>query len=99
MEQESQYRGPERRRAHRKRIITAVEYSILGNPQGSGISKDLSERGFCFLLEQYMPTGVILKIKFNLPQDGEQIPIEAVGKVVWSEKTEGGYLTGLQFLT
>ena len=99
MEQESQYQGPERRRSPRKKVISAVEYTILGEPQGAGISKNLSESGFCFLLEQYMPPGVILKIRFNLPQNEEQIPIEAVGKVVWVEETEGGYLTGLQFLT
>jgi c-di-GMP-binding flagellar brake protein YcgR len=98
MKKDNQYSAHEKRKYPRKKIITGVDYTILTTPKGSGITRDLSEGGVGVVLDKYLPQGTIIKVKFNLLENGKEIPIETVAKVVWCKEAEGGYLAGLQFL-
>jgi len=94
MEQQSQ----DKRRWPRKRHITGVDYYVLATPHGSGIIKDVSVGGLSMLIDKHLMEGTILRLRFALPEQNINLPIEAVGKVVWSRKTESGYATGVQFM-
>jgi Tfp pilus assembly protein PilZ len=87
-----------KRRHPRKRHIGVVDYSVMLSPQGTGIIKNISEGGLCVIVEKYMPEGTLLKLRFQLPDSPRSSSIETAGKVIWIEKAEGGYATGIQFM-
>ncbi len=51
---------------------------------GSGLIKNISEGGICICMftEKILPLSMILKLKFNPPEQNEVIPIGAIEKVV-----------------
>jgi hypothetical protein len=99
MAQGNQFKGSDRRKHPRKKLITGVTYFVLATPQGVGIARNISEGGLGLFLDRYLPEGTIIKVKFDLPQEEGGSTIEAIGRVVWCKESEGGYLAGIQFLT
>jgi hypothetical protein len=90
--------SPDKRRWPRKKHITGVDYYVLTTPHGSGIIRDISEGGISMLIDRHLLEGTIIRLRFALPEQNINMPIEAVGKVIWTRKTESGYTTGIQFM-
>lgn len=86
------------RRYSRKDIATNVHYRVIVPSGGEAETKNISEGGLCIVVDKELPKGTILEIKFNLPSDKDS-PIETYVKVVWQEKTDEGFLTGVKFGT
>jgi hypothetical protein len=93
-----EHSAQDKRRWPRKKHITGVDYYIITTPHGSGIIKDVSVGGLSMLIDKHLTEGTIVRLRFALPEQDLDMPIEAVGKVVWARKTESGYVTGVQFM-
>ncbi len=88
----------ERRRYVRIDLCAQVEYEVLPMqmPPSQGETKNISAGGLCLLANEEMPTGTILHLKFYLP-DKDKTYVESLGRVVWQEKVDEGYFTGIEF--
>lgn len=99
MDEENLLPFGERRKHSRRKHITGITYSVLVSLDGVGVIKNVSEGGLCLILDRYLSPGTIIKVRFALPQDDQEIPIKAIAKVVWCKQTDAGYLTGIQFIS
>jgi c-di-GMP-binding flagellar brake protein YcgR len=98
MEQNKNPDRVERRKYPRKKIIMGVDYSVLATPQGTGVIKNISEGGVCILIDKFLASGTILKLKYYTQKKGEEVLVETVGKVCWCRQGDQGYLVGVQFV-
>ena len=85
----------ERRQYERKLMEFNLTYSS-DSRCGVGLSKDVSEGGMCAILDRDLPVGTALEMEFAFPS-GDSVPIEAFSKIIWTKKTEEGFLTGVKF--
>jgi CheY-like chemotaxis protein len=83
----------ERRRAYRVPVQAPVELTLPDSRKMEGILLDLSETGMDVLTAETQVPGVLLKFRFELPD--ETFHIEAHGQVAWA-KPNGQ--TGVHFL-
>ncbi len=66
-------------------------------PSGkAGLIQDMSEGGLCLILTKEFPSGTVLEVTYELPEE-ENRSVEKLVKVVWQRKTEEGILTGVKF--
>jgi c-di-GMP-binding flagellar brake protein YcgR len=84
------------RKHHRTEIFADVIYKVISPLKGMGLSRNFSQGGLCLLLNHELPPGTILELKYRLPHE-EQRLIETRAEVVWQNKTEMGYLTGVKY--
>lgn len=86
----------------RRSYITNVSYRVVGNEKATipvkdeGLTQNISEGGLCLIVNRELSPGAVLELKFELPEEKSN-PIETRVKVVWQEKIETGYLTGVKF--
>ena len=85
----------ERRRQTRKNVVTHITYRVIAHSGGVGQTKNISERGLCFILQKELSVGTILEVKFELPGQGS-VPVETFVKVIWCKRIEEGFLTGVK---
>jgi hypothetical protein len=86
----------------RKSYVTNVSYRIFADKNAiipikdEAFTQNISEGGLCLLVNKELSPGVVLELKFELPGKKSN-PIETRVKVVWQQKIEKGYLTGVKF--
>ena len=88
----------ERRRFIRVDVCSEVEYVILPMKERvlKSESRNVSQGGICFLSKEEISKGSFLHLKFHIPDSGRTF-IECLGKVIWQDSVDGGYLTGVEF--
>jgi len=86
----------------RRSYVTNVSYRVVVDEKATipvkdeGLTQNISEGGLCLIVNRELSPGAVLELKFELP-DKNSNPIETRVKVVWQEKIETGYLTGVKF--
>jgi hypothetical protein len=85
-----------KRKHHRTEMFFDVIYKVVSPIKGVGLSRNFSPGGLCLLLENELPPGTILEIKYRLPHEEHRL-IETTVEVIWQKKTEKGYITGVKY--
>lgn len=92
----------EMRKDVRRSYVTNVSYREIVNEKTTipgkdeGLTQNISEGGLCLLVNKELSPGAILELKFELPEENSRA-IETRVKVIWQDKMETGYLTGVKF--
>ena len=92
----------EMRKDARKSYVTNVSYRVVVDEKSTipakdeGLTQNISSGGLCLILNRELSSGAVLELKFEMPEENSN-PIETRVKVVWQEKIETGYLTGVKF--
>jgi hypothetical protein len=86
----------QKRKYLRKDLSTSVNYRILKPSGDVGMTQNVSEGGLCLVLNNELPPGTILEVKFEIPDDTAK-KVESFAEVVWQKKTDKGFLTGVKF--
>ena len=90
-------KGEQTKRAHhRTEIFFDVIYKVVSPIKGMGLSRNFSQGGLCLLLDHKLPPGTMLALKYRLPHEESRL-IETMVEVVWQNKTDFGYITGVKF--
>ncbi|MDH5202878.1 MAG: PilZ domain-containing protein, partial [Nitrospirota bacterium] len=63
-----------------------------------GLTRDISQGGLCLLLNNELPPGTILELKYRLPHEEARQIVTSV-EVIWQKKIDKGFLTGVKFST
>ena len=84
------------RKHHRTEIFVDVIYKVVSPIKGVGLSRNISHGGLCLLLENELPPGTILQLKYRLPHEESRL-IETTVEVIWQRKSEKGYITGVKY--
>ena len=84
------------RKCSRTEIIVDVIYKVLSPIKDVGLSRNFSRGGLCLLLNNELPLGTILELKYRLPHEESRL-IETTVEVVWQRKTDKGFLTGVKY--
>jgi len=87
----------ERRKHSRKIVITPVDYKVMVPSGDRSQTQNISEGGIRLMLSKAFTQGTILEFRLDLP--GESKPIQRLAKVVWQQRTDEGFLTGVKFET
>ncbi len=88
--------GREIKRKHsREEMIIDVAYKVLSPLKAVGLTRNISYGGLCLLLDNELPPGTILELKYRLPHEESRQIVTSV-EVVWQKKTEKGFLTGVK---
>lgn len=82
----------DKRQYERKEILAEMSYRELVPSGKKGTIQNISEGGFCLLLNKEISFNSILEVKYELKAK------EAFVQVVWQKKTGNGFLTGVKFL-
>ncbi|MDH4220030.1 MAG: PilZ domain-containing protein [Candidatus Aminicenantes bacterium] len=91
--------GKEIKRKHRREeIIIDVIYKVLSPLKDVGLTRDISQGGLCLLLNNELPPGTILELKYRLPHEEARQIVTSV-EVIWQKKIDKGFLTGVKFST
>ncbi len=89
--------GKKIKREHdRTEIIVDVIYKVVSPIKDVALSQNFSYGGLCLLLNNELPPGTILELKYRLPHEESRL-IETTVEVVWQRKTDKGYLTGVKY--
>lgn len=88
--------GEIKRRHHRTEIFIDVIYKVISPIKGVGLSRNISHGGLCLLLDNELPPGTILELKYRLPHEESRL-IETTVEVIWQRKTDQGYITGVKY--
>ena len=83
------------RKHHRTEIFVDVIYKVVSPIKGVGLSRNISHGGLCLLVDNELPPGTILQLKYRLPHEESRL-IETTVEVIWQRKTEKGYITGVK---
>ncbi len=83
----------DRRKYLRVKLIEKASYRFLRPDRHSIFTQNISEDGMCLLLDKEVSSGIILELKFRLP-DKEPKLIKTYARVVW----QNNFLTGVKFL-
>ncbi len=90
------------RKDTRKSYVTNVSYRVVVDEnttmpaKDEGLTQNISNGGLCLILNKELSSGAVLELKFETPEANSN-PMETRVKVVWQEKIETGYLTGVKF--
>jgi hypothetical protein len=90
------------RKDTRKSYVTNVSYRVVVDEKSTipvkdeGLTQNISNGGLCLILNRELPSGAVLELKFEMPEENSN-SVETRVKVVWQEKMETGYLTGVKF--
>jgi c-di-GMP-binding flagellar brake protein YcgR len=84
-----------KREHDRTEIIVDVIYKVVSPIKDVGLSRNISQGGLCLLLNNELPRGTILELKYRLPHEESRL-IETIVEVIWQRKTDKGYLTGVK---
>ena len=98
MSKEEQDAHKEKRASERVDLITELKYSILLPSFQSGLTRNISEKGLCFMADQQLPRGTVLQVEFDLHGE-ESGHVKAIAKVLWQKHEDGKFVTGVKVLT
>ena len=70
-------------------------YKVLSPLKNVGLTRNISHKGLCLLLDDELRPGTILELKYRLPHEESRQIVNTV-EVVWQKKTEKGFLTGVR---
>ena len=85
-----------KREHHRTEMFFDVIYKVVSPIKGIGLSRNCSQGGLCLLLDNELPPGTILELKYRLPHEEHRL-VETTVEVVWQERTDKGYITGVKY--
>jgi hypothetical protein len=85
-----------KRKHHRTEMFFDVIYKVVSPIKGVALSRNFSPGGLCLLLDNELPPGTILEIKYRLPHEEHRL-IETTVEVVWQKKSDKGYITGVKY--
>ncbi len=85
------------RQYERKEILAEMSYRELVPSGKKGIIQNISEGGFCLLLNKEISLNSVLEVKYELKGLATKAE-EALVRIVWQKRTSGGFLTGVKFL-
>ena len=80
----------------RTEMFINVIYKVLSPFKDEGLTRNISHGGLCLLLNNELPPGTILELKYRLPHEEDRQIVTSV-EVVWQKKTDKGYLTGVKY--
>lgn len=86
----------DRRQSSRQEVYANMSYRELVPSGEEGVIQDMSDGGLCLILNREFPPGTILELKYDLPEENGRTIMKFV-KVVWQNKTDEGYVTGVMF--
>ncbi len=84
-----------KRQHHRTEIFVDVIYKVVSPIKGVGLSRNFSQGGLCLLLDNKIPPGSVLELKYRMPHEEYRL-IETTVEVIWQKKTDQGYITGVK---
>ena len=85
-----------KRKHHRTEVFFDVIYKVISPIKGVGLSRNFSQGGLCLLLDNELPPGTIIELKYRLPHEESRL-IETTVEVIWQKKTDTGYITGVKY--
>jgi hypothetical protein len=91
------FKNQEDKRQHpRKEVFANMSYRELVPSGEEGRIQDMSDGGLCLILTREFPPGTVLEVKYDLPEEDGRTIMKFV-KVVWQNKTDEGFVTGVMF--
>jgi hypothetical protein len=88
----------ERRISQRVELITDLKYLVILPSSQTGLTKNISEGGLCFLVDHPLAKGIILQVEFNLPKEEDAGHVKAIVEVLWQRQEGNKFVTGVKFL-
>jgi c-di-GMP-binding flagellar brake protein YcgR len=85
----------EKRLSKRLSAPVSIEYTLPDGSSNKIVAKNISITGICLLLPQKISIGIKLVITILMPRGNRNTVIH--GEVMWQEKAERGYITGIHF--
>ena len=85
-----------KRKHHRTEVFFDVIYKVISPIKGVGLSRNFSQGGLCLLLDNELPPGTIIELKYRLPHEESRL-IKTTVEVIWQKKTDTGYITGVKY--
>jgi hypothetical protein len=85
-----------KREHHRTEVFFDVIYKVVSPIKGTGLSRNFSQGGLCLLLDNELPPGTVLELKYRMPHEEHRL-IETTVEVIWQKKTDKGYITGVKY--
>jgi Tfp pilus assembly protein PilZ len=82
----------DKRNHARLNITDGVNSKFLQPIEG----KNVSLGGICIQVEKSMKINDVIDVEFHLPGSSNKFAVQA--KVIWQDKSNGEYLTGLEFI-
>jgi hypothetical protein len=92
----------EKRMHPRSPYVQNIRFRLVGDDnaakplEGKGLTQDISYSGMRLLLNRELAPGAILELSFERAGK-DASPIATRVKVVWSKKSETGFLAGVKF--
>lgn len=83
----------EKRASPRYDSIKKIKYKVLIPMEGQGYTQNISQGGFALFLDEEVPPGAVLELKF-LSESQNGTPGRSIVKVIWQKN----YLTGVKVL-
>jgi hypothetical protein len=83
----------ERRGPTRYESVHRVQYKALLAKEGEGFTQNISQGGFALLLDDQVPPGAVLELRFEEPGKMTH-PERAIVKVMWRR----GHIAGVKLL-
>jgi len=90
------YNSKDKRQHPRQEVYANMSYRELVPSGEEGTIKDMSDGGLCLILSREFPPGTVLEIKYDLPEEDGRTVMKFV-KVVWQNKMDEGFVTGVMF--
>ncbi len=79
----------EKRLSARSDHVVKLQYKVLVPMEGQGFTQDMSAKGFGLFLDNEVPPGAVMELKFHKPPRGVQ-PVKPIAKVVWQRDHQAG---------
>jgi hypothetical protein len=79
----------EKRLSARSDHVVKLKYKVLVPMEGQGFTQDMSVKGFGLFLDNEVPPGAVMELKFHKPPRGVQ-PVKPIAKVVWQRDHQAG---------
>ncbi len=79
----------EKRLNARSDHVVKVKYKVLIPMEGKGFTQDMSAEGFGLFLDNEVPPGAVMELKFHKPPRGVE-PVKPIAKVVWQKDHQAG---------
>ncbi len=79
----------EKRSDERSDHVVKVSYKVLLPMEGEGFTQDVSQDGIGLFLDNEVPPGAVMELKFQEPPKGTQ-PAKPIAKVMWQRDHQTG---------
>ncbi len=79
----------EKRQTERSDHVVKVSYKVLLPMEGEGFTQDISQDGLGLFLDNEVPPGAVMELKFKETPKGTQ-PAKPIAKVMWQKDSQTG---------